>query len=124
MQVTVNVPDSLYRHILRLAQASGRSAADVIESMMSVSLLPLSGKAAQMPLEKLTDEAVRELAQSQMNPVQSERLSELLEKQQAGQLSETEEAEKELLLYIYQEGSLLKAQALVEARRRGLVEMA
>ena len=124
MRVTVNVPVGLYFHLQRLAKASGRSVADVMNSMLSISLLPLDAPTDSASLEKLSDEDVRELAQSQMNAVQNARMSELLEKQQAGQLVDFEKDELEVLLYIYQEGSIRKAQALVEARRRGLVEFA
>lgn len=122
MQVTVSVPDSLYHHIVRLAQASGRSVADVMNSMMSVSLLPLSNPAGAKPLEKLTNEEVLELANSAMNPVQNARMSELLDKQQAGEIDDLEKDELSVLVYIYEQGTLMKAKAIQEAVRRGLRE--
>ncbi len=122
MQVTVTVPDKLYYHIQRLAKASGRSVADVMNSMMSVSLLPLSSPAGEMPLEKLPDAEVLELADSRMNAAQNARMSELLDKQQAGEILGPEKDELSVLVYIYEQGSLLKAQAIYEAIRRGLRE--
>ncbi len=122
MQVTVTVPDKLYYHIQRLAKASGRSVADVMNSMMSVSLLPLSSPSGEMPLEKLPDAEVLELADSRMNAAQNARMSELLDKQQAGEILGPEKDELSVLVYIYEQGSLLKAQAIYEAIRRGLRE--
>jgi hypothetical protein len=122
MRVTVTVPDRLYYHIQRLAKATGRSVADVMNSMMSVSLLPLSTPASDTPLEKLSDAEVMELADSRMNPAQNARMSELLDKQQAGEILDTEKDELSVLVYIYEQGSLLKAQAIYEAIRRGLRE--
>jgi negative regulator of replication initiation len=122
MPITVNVPDNLYRHIKRLAQASGRNVADVMNSMMSVSLLPLTIPTSEVPLEKLSDAEVLELADSRMNPTQNARMSELLDKQQAGDISSAEKDELAVLVYIYEQGSLLKVKALSEAIRRGMRE--
>lgn len=120
MQVTVTVPDRLYYHIQRLAKATGRSVTDVMNSMLSVSLLPLSTPAGEIPLEKLPDTEVLELADSRMNAAQNARMSELLDKQQAGEILDVEKDELSVLVYIYEQGSLLKAQAIYEAIRRGL----
>jgi hypothetical protein len=121
-QITVTVPDNLYRHIQRLAQTSGRSMAEVMNSMMSVSLFPLSSPVTAMPLEKLSDEDVLELADSRMSAAQNERMSELLDKQQSGELEGPEKDELAVLVYVYEQGTLLKAKAIHEAVRRGLRE--
>jgi hypothetical protein len=71
-------------------------------------------------MRELTDEAVLALADSTMNPADDKRLDELLDKQQADQLSEAERVELARLMQVYQEGLLLKAEGLAEAVRRGL----
>lgn len=68
----------------------------------------------------LTDEEVLGLAELQMLPAQGRRLSALLQKQQAQELSVPERTELLALMQVYQEGLLRKAQALHEAVRRGL----
>lgn len=55
-----------------------------------------------------------------MKPKQERRFSLLLERQQAGELSDAERSELLALMQLYQEGLLRKAQALHEAVRRGL----
>jgi hypothetical protein len=121
MQITVNVPDSLYPHLKHLAEMSGRSIGETINSMMSVALSPLEGSE---PVRKLSDAEVLELAASRMNDIQNARLSELLEKQQMGELDASEQGELVVLMYVYQQGNLRKAQALAEGVRRGILEPA
>ncbi|XWK88624.1 MAG: hypothetical protein U7127_00730 [Phormidium sp.] len=57
-----------------------------------------------------------------MEPDQDVRLSELLDRQQAGILVENERLELQNLMQIYQEELLRKAIALSEAVKRGLME--
>jgi hypothetical protein len=73
-------------------------------------------------VSELTDEEVLALSELQMEAAQDERSSLLLDKQQAGQLSEAEGLELRGFLHLYQDGLLLKAHALQEAVRRGLRE--
>ena len=62
------------------------------------------------------------LSELQMEPDQDTRLSELLDRQQAGLLTEAERPELQALMQIYQESLLRKATALSEAVQRGLME--
>jgi hypothetical protein len=57
-----------------------------------------------------------------MAPEQDQRLSSLLDKQQAGTLIEIEGSELLALMQVYQESLLRKAQALNEAVQRGLLK--
>ncbi|WP_225894433.1 hypothetical protein [Atlanticothrix silvestris] len=57
-----------------------------------------------------------------MEPEQDSRLSELLDRQQAGTLTNDDRPELQVLMQIYQEGLLRKATALREAVKRGLVK--
>jgi len=72
------------------------------------------------PAEELTDDEVLTLADSRMDATQSARMSELADKQQRTQLDAVEQHELSMLLYVYQQGSMRKADALVEAVKRGL----
>lgn len=56
-----------------------------------------------------------------METYQDVRLSELLDRQQAGLMSFEDHLELNSLMQIYQEGLLRKAPALSEAVRRGLI---
>jgi predicted DNA-binding protein len=120
-QVTLTLPDETYRRAKHLAQLTGRTIADVLADTIDISLQPLGaeyivGKA----VSELSNIELLALADSQMESAQDDRLSELLHKQQAGQLLSTERSELLALMQIYQEGLLRKAKALNEAVRRGL----
>jgi hypothetical protein len=57
-----------------------------------------------------------------MKSEEDSRLSELLDRQQAGILTDLEHSELQALMQIYQEGLLRKATALSEAVKRGLIK--
>ena len=122
-QVVVTLPDEVYRRADRLARLSGRRMSDILADTIALSLPPLSPQAdSAQPLSALPDEQVLALADAQMEPAQDQRLSRLLNQQQAGTLTEAERSELFVLMQVYQEKLLRKAQALHEAVRRGLRE--
>jgi hypothetical protein len=120
-QVVVTLPDEVYRRAERLARLMSRDVADVLADTIALSLPPADersggpGAVAELPAHE-----VLELAETQMEPSQDRRLSALLDKQQSGDLTESERSELSALMQIYQERLLRKAQALNEAVRRGL----
>src|SRR5262245_22678416 len=119
-QVTVTLPDDVYEGVERLAQINGRDVADVLATALAISLSPLVEQPSEPEIEALSDEAVLALADSRMDDAQNARMSALLEKQQAASLNPIEQHELSLLLFVYHEGSIRKANALAEAIRRGL----
>lgn len=76
----------------------------------------------EVSVSELSDQEVLKLAESQMTPAEDRRLSQLLDRQQAGKLKAEERLELFALMQIYQNGLLRKAMALAEAVRRGLRE--
>jgi hypothetical protein len=122
-QVVVTLPDDLYHRAARLAQLTSRDVAEVLVDTIALSLTLLSAQPASVrPVTELTDEEVLSQSEIQMVPGQDRRLSTLLHRQQAGELSHTERSEMLALMQMYVEGLLRKAQALHEAVRRGLRE--
>jgi hypothetical protein len=122
-QVMVTLPDEVYRRAASLARLSGRRMSDVLADTIALSLPPLSPQAdSAQPLSALPDEQVLALADAQMEPAQDQQLSRLLNQQQAGALTEAERSELFVLMQVYQERLLRRAQALREAVRRGLRE--
>lgn len=122
MQVTLTLDNETYRRAQTLAQLTGRDIADVLADTLDISLKPLGAALLDAkPVSELNDSEILELADSQMDAKQFSRFSQLLDIQEAGKLN-TEELRSEFLalMYVYQEGSLRKAQALNEAVRRGL----
>lgn len=72
-------------------------------------------------LGQMPDEQVLALAELQLSDQEDERLSDLLESQQADTLTNIEQSELARLMQRYQEGLLLKAEVLAEGVRRGLI---
>jgi hypothetical protein len=122
-QVTVTLPDEVYRSAVRLAQLARREVADVLSDALTLSLPSLHQDSEVLPpIEILSDTDILALTALELPPAQDRRLSALLERQQAGSLTDTERGELLTLMQAYQEGLLRKAQALQEAVRRGLRE--
>jgi len=98
-----------------------RDVADLLADTITLALQPLAVSAESVPaITSLSDEEVLGLTELQMAPERDRRLSALLQKQQERALSAAEQTELVMLMQVYQEGVLRKAQALHEAVRRGL----
>jgi len=122
-QVTVTLPDEVYRSAVRLAQLARREVEDVLTDALTLSLPSLHQDSDVVPpIETLSDADILALTTSELQPAQDRWLAALLEGQQAGSLTNTERGELLTLMQAYQEGLLRKAQALQEAVRRGLRE--
>jgi hypothetical protein len=119
--VTVTLPDDVYERAERLAELTGCDLSAILADTLAVSLSLLGPEAAEgVRLSEATDADVLALSQATMAPAEDERLSELLDRQQAGELRAEERVELVALMQVYQEGTLRKAQGLQEAVRRGL----
>lgn len=118
-QVIVTLPDNVYQRAQRLAELSGLDIEDMIAEHLGL-LPPLSTEMDTRPVESLSNDDVLALADSMMEEAQSTRMSVLLQKQQAGGVNDVERAELKMLMDIYKVGQVRKAQAMVEAVRRGL----
>jgi hypothetical protein len=119
-QVTVTLPDDVYEGIERLAENSGRDVNDVLANTLTISLSLLLEQPNAQDLEALSDTEVLALVDGRMEESLSKRMSQLLQKNQNGELDEIEQHELSLFMYVYHQGSLRKVQAMEEAIRRGL----
>ena len=120
-QVVVTLQDEVYRRVERLAQLTSRDVAELLADTITLSLPALDASMESgQAVTALADEEVLALTALQMPPAQDRRLSTLLQRQQAQELSAAERTELLALMQSYQEGLLRKAQALREAVRRGL----
>jgi hypothetical protein len=123
-QVTVTLPDDTCRRAEYLARLTGRDIADVLAETLHLSLQPVGVQhAADHLVAELSDADVLAIAESEMDPAQEGRFSELLEARhalQAGHLTQEDRTALLALMQVYQEGLLRKAQALNEAVQRGL----
>jgi hypothetical protein len=120
-QVTVTLTDDVFARAETLARRVGRPLEHVLADTIEVSLQPL-GVNGDPPVSGWSDEEVLAAADSGLPPGVDQRLSELLDGQQAGRLSSPETAELAALNQRYQDGLLRKARAVREAVRRGLRE--
>jgi hypothetical protein len=121
-QVTITLPDEVYRSAMRLAQLARREVEDVLTDALTLSLPSLHQDSDVVPpIETLSDADILALTTSELQPAQDRWLAALLEGQ-AGSLTNTERGELLTLMQAYQKGLLRKAQALQEAVRRGLRE--
>lgn len=127
-QITLTLPEEVYRRASHLAQLLNRDLADVLTEAITLSLSPVAipphqpSNTSFQPIATLSDTEIIALTELEMEPDQDQRLSELLDQQQAGVLTDAERPELSTLMQIYQEKLLQKAQALREAVQRGLRE--
>lgn len=120
-QITLNITEETYRRAQNLAQLTGRDIADILADTLDISLQTLSTELDKPEsVAELSDAELLALADSQMNPLQASRFSDLNAKQAARKLNDAEAQELLALVQLYQEGLLRKAQALNEAVQRGL----
>jgi len=116
-QITLNLPDEVYHQAELLAQERHRSVSEVLVETLEIFLLPTS-----KPVSALSDSEVITQTQLRLQPVQEQRLNELLDRQQAGTIASVERDELQALIHIYEDKLLRQAQVLNEAVRRGLLE--
>ncbi len=117
-QITLTLPDEVLERAQGLAEALDRPIEAVLADALALALPDLP--ATEPPVGDLPDADVLALAQARMPAPDSERLSTLLEKQQAGQLAIAERPELLSLFQAYLRLWLRQSEALAEAVRRGL----
>ncbi len=122
-QITITLPDEIYQRAERFARLANRDLASVLADTIQLSIPSIGAASLDIePIANLSDQQVLALTELQMEPEQDDRLSELLDRQQADLLAENDRLELQTLMQIYQEGLLRKATALSEAVKRGLIE--
>lgn len=122
-QVTITLPDEVYKQAERFAHLANRDVASVLADSILLSIPAIREEVLMLaPISSLGDEEVVTLTELQMEPDQDQQLSLLLNRQQEGTLTESERQELQTLMQIYQEGLLRKATALSEAVKRELIE--
>ncbi len=121
-QVTLAISTESYRHAERLAEGVQQPVDMVLSDVLEDALG--AWNAPDEAMQTWSDEQILQASEAQMQPEQSQRLSELLDRQQTGKLSDVEKPELWILARIYDIGQLRRAQALAEAVRRGLKSLA
>ncbi len=120
MEVTLNLPENLYRNFSKLAEKKHRRVEEVITDRLQDDF-----SAETADYEKLiagwSDEDVLGLAKLKLPKEQAERMGELSDKVQSGTIRKVEENEQEIYLEIYNSANLRKAYGIAEAVNRGLI---
>lgn len=95
----------------------------MLAETIELSLKPLGASGDSMrPAADWSNEDVLAASAAQMPAEHDRRLTELLDRQQAGELTGEQRCELAALMDMYQDGLLRKAEALREAVRRGMRE--
>ena len=120
-QIVLNLPEDTYRRVAQFAAYAKRDVAEVIASALA-STLPSPDAIGQLKaISKLSDREILALTELRMEPEADRRLSELLDQQQAGELTDLERAELAALMRSYEMGLMRQSQALAEAVERKLI---
>jgi hypothetical protein len=103
-QITVTLPEDVMERAELLARRTGRPVRDLLTETISLSLQPLgTSKCLVEDPRTWSDSDVLDATGAEMQMAEDERLSELLDRQQAGHLTVPERAELGGLLQRYQD---------------------
>jgi len=122
--VTLTLPDKLYEPAERTAQATNQPLEAVLLTALQASLPPLEGlpadmAAALLELEALGDEALWEAMLETVPDQQQQELEDLLQRNQAGALTDIDSERLAALQHAADVVMLRKARAAVLLRFRG-----
>ena len=120
MEITVNLPDNVYRNVTELAVRTSRRVDEVIADKLQADF-SMENIDNEELVAGWSDDDVLALANLKLPEAQSERMSELLDRQQAGMITNVEKSELEMYMEIYNNSNLRKSQGIVEAAKRKLI---
>jgi hypothetical protein len=111
--ITLEIPD----HVERDAEAVAALTNRMVEAVLADWLERFT---SDLPIEALPDARVRELAEMQLPDDQQNELSELLAHNREGTLTPSQQQRLDVLMTLYRQGLIRKANALKVAVERGL----
>ncbi len=124
-RVTIDLPEAVFRQLVRIAEATHQSVEGLVAQSVMSNLPPSVDNASPelqpefLRMQSLTNEELREVAQSQAEPHQYERQAELLAKNEAALLTPEERQELIALRQAADHLMLRKAYAWSLLRWRG-----
>ena len=119
-QITVDLPDETFKRAQSYADYADRDLSEIISAALASSLPSIEVIDELQTISKLSDEEIIALTHLRMEPEADRRLSALLDRQQAGKLTEMERAELAALMRCYEIDLLRQSRSLAEAVHRGL----
>lgn len=120
-QIVLNLSEDTYKRAAQFAAYARRDLAEVLASTLATALPSADAINQIKGISKLPDCEVLALTKLRMEPSADRRLSELLDRQQAGELDDGDCAELAALMRIYEISLLRQSQALAEAVERKLI---
>lgn len=120
MEVTLSLPENIYRNFTRIAEEKHQPVEEVIADTLQNDS-SLENIRFEESLANWADEDVLALAKLKLPKEQAERMSELSDHEQRGTLNAVEKSELEMYLEIYNNANLRKAYGIAEAMKRGLI---
>ncbi len=119
MEVTISLPEKVFANLSNFADKSHRRIDEVIAEKIERDF-SIDTAELEKQIAVCSDDEVLELAEIKMSESEDKRLSDLLSKQNEGNLSTNEQKEMWELMEISRLATLKKAYALREISRRGL----
>ena len=125
MEISVKLPDNLYRNISYLAETKQKSVAEIIEDAVKKAIAEESAdfeeqvEIIKQSIKFCSDEEILELANLQLP--EDERVSYLFEKNREGFLTKKEHAELTKVVEFSRINDLRKAFGIIEAQKRRLI---
>lgn len=122
--VSVQIPETLYYRLQRIAAATHRTVEDVLATTVNVSLppqpdLPESLADELSAMQLFSDEALWAATESTLSPAEQRRLRQLGEAGDARKLTASQRKELGTLVQKYDQAVLRRAQALAILAYRG-----
>ncbi len=120
MNVTVEIPENIYQNVAQLAAKTNRQIDEIILDKLEEDF-SVEDDGFEQDVSEWSDEDVLALANLKMPEAQSERMSELLDRGQAGQITNVEKSELQMYFEIFNNANFRKSCGIVEAVKRNLI---
>ncbi len=104
MEVSVKLPDSLYKNVSQIARTKKKSVAEFVKNAVKKAV-DEEAEILERPLADCSDEEVLALANMKMSEAENKRMSELSDKQREETISPLERNELDALFRVYQVGN-------------------
>lgn len=121
MEITVNLPENVYRNISKLAEIKKRRVDEFIADKIREDFSVENVENEQL-FSDWSNKDVLDLANLKLPPKQDKRLSWLLENQRENNLTINEKIELEGLMGFYNLANIRKSQGIIEAVKRKLIK--
>lgn len=121
MEITVKLPENVYRNFTEIAEKRHQRIEDVIADKLEGEV-SFDDSDYEERVSEWSDDAVLALAKLKLPKEQTKRMSILLDRLQEGIITDAEERELEIYTELHQISTLRKAYGIAEAIKRKLID--